>query len=97
MRNGINQRRNERLGFKLTEFHSFGEFVYLQGFIYKKTEKYVNGEGNRILAQRLWKNTPEDSGRHLAEAGAHLSARASDRPSQGARPTGGPHLLVSAL
>ena len=47
MRNGINQRRNERLGFKLTEFHSFGEFVYLQGFIYKKMEEYVNGEGKQ--------------------------------------------------
>jgi hypothetical protein len=86
MRNGTNEKIYIGLGYKLTNFMSFGESLFSAGLFQKTTKrdlfvkgKFVKGKF-RIKIRHMRKKTLEDMRRHRNEAGGEGLPSGVGRP-----------------
>jgi hypothetical protein len=81
MTNGTNERIYIGLGFKLTNFMSFGESLFSAGLFQKTTKRdlFVK-EKFRIKIRHICKKILEDMRRHRNEAGGKRLPSGANRP-----------------
>jgi hypothetical protein len=81
MRNGTNEKIYIGLGYKLTNFMSFGESLFSAGLFQKTTKRDLFVKGKfRIKIRHMRKKTLEDMRRHRNEAGDEGLPSGAGRP-----------------